>query len=289
MKEFLKIVAAAALLALSTSLKAQVLNTLVRDVDPVAAGIAGAGVAMQSNAYSLDNNPAAMSLSTSKISLAAGYTILQPSSVKMGALSFSSLFKLSEKLALGAGIKRGTYNPYPITSEEGRSTAEFTPSELSLSLGGSYLILKGLSAGVKLNYASIGLSPDSKYNVFSGDLGLTYATESLTVAANARNLGSQLMDLRAGASYSFSSLTAYAQGEYLAGAGLMGALGLQYAFKDLLFVRAGGHLGNAEKAIPSYASLGLGAKIKGITFDAAILLGAKSESGTLLFSAGYSF
>ena len=289
MKVFLKIVAAAALLALSTSLKAQVLNTLVREVDPAAAGLAGAGVAMQANAYALDNNPAEMSLSASKISLAAGYAVLQPSSVKMGALSFSSLFKLSEKLAMGAAIKRGAYSPYPITSEEGRSTAEFTPSELSLSLGGSYLILKGLSAGVKLNYASIGLSPDAKYNVFSGDLGLTYATESLTVAANARNLGSQLMDLRAGASYALSSLTAYAQGEYLAGAGLMGALGLQYAFKDLIFVRAGGHLGNAEKAIPSYASLGLGAKFKGITFDAAVLLGTKSETGTLLFSAGYSF
>lgn len=289
MKELIKIVAAAALLALSTPLEAQVFNTLIRDVDPAAAGIAGASVAQKANAYALDNNPAAMSFSADKISLAAGYAILQPSSVKMGTLSFSSLFKLSEKLALGASIKRGAYNPYPITSEEGRSTTEYTPSELSLSLGGSYLILKGLSAGVKLNYASIGLSPDAKYNVFSGDLGITYATESLTVAANARNLGSQVMDLRAGASYTLSFLTAYAQGEYLAGAGMMGALGLQYSFKDILFVRAGGHLGNAEKAIPSYASLGLGAKIKGITFDAAALLGTRSETGTLLFSAGYSF
>lgn len=287
MKKVISIIAVALLLpALSN---AQILNSLIRETNPAAAGLAGASVAMQADAYALQNNPAAMSLSADKGAFAVGYGILQPQTVKMGALSAAGMFKLSEKFALGAGFQRFGYQPYAITSEEGRSSAEFTPSEMAFSLGASYQIVKGLSAGVKLNYASLALSPDSKKGVFCGDIGLTYTTGTITAAVNARNLGSSVMDIRAGASYSIASISAYAQGEYLAGAGIMAAVGAQYSFRDMLFARAGFHYGDAQKGIPSYGSLGLGGKFKGITLDAAYLLGAKGETGTMLFSLGYSF
>lgn len=287
---YFRIAFIAAFLSISATSGAQVMNSLIRDLDPAAAGIAGASVAMKADAYSLYNNSAAMSLYDGRMAFAGGYGILQPSSVKMGAISGAALFKVGEKMALGAGFERLGYETYDITSAEGRSTAQFTPSEIAFSLGASYKIIEGLSAGAKLGYASISLSPDTKQGVFCGDIGLAYSAGQLSAGLNARNLGSKVMDVRAGASYEIASVvTAYAQGEYLSGAGVMGALGAQYAFKDMLFARAGYHLGSASKAIPSYASLGLGAKIIGITFDAAFLLGSRSETGTMLFSLGYSF
>ena len=289
MKALYKITLIAALLGLSATMEAQVYNSLIRDIDPAAAGISGASVAMETNAYSLDNNPAAMVLGSERMEAGAGYGILQPSSVKMGALSVEGFYKLGEKFALGAGYKGFSYETYSVTNANGTATKDYTPKEMALSLGAAYLITDNLSAGLKVSYASLNLGPDTKYNAFGADLGVSYTAGALTAGLDARNLGSSMTDVRAGAAYRLSSLSFYGQAEYLAKAGVMAAVGAQYSFKDMLYARCGGHYGNNEKGIPSHASLGLGVKWKGFSLDAAILLGAEAISGTSLFSLGYSF
>lgn len=289
MNKSFKIAATALLLSLSTLVSGQVVNSLVRETDPAAMGLAGASVAMQANAYALYNNPAAMSLASGRFAAAAAYGILQPSSVKMGAISAASYLKLGEKWALGVGFQRLGYDPYDITSEEGRSTSQFTPSEMELSLAASWQFVKGLSAGVKFNYASIGLSPDYSKAVICADLGLSYTRGTLTAGLNARNLGSQMMDFRAGAAYGIAGATVYVQGEYLQGAGVMAAIGAQYALKEMVFFRAGYHLGSAETAIPSYLSLGLGLHFSGVRLDVSYLTASKTLGNTLAFGLGYVF
>ena len=289
MNKSFKIAAAALLLLFSTLVRAQVANSLIRETDPAAMGIAGASVAMQADAYALYNNPAAMSLASGRFAAAAAYGILQPSSVKMGAISVASYFKLNEKLALGLGFQRFGYEPYDIASGEGRISSEFTPSEFAFSLGASWQFVEGLSAGAKFNYASVRLSPDYSKPVICADLGLSYARGAFAAGLNARNLGSKVMDLRAGASYEIVGITVYAQGEYLQQAGMMAALGVQYALKDMVFFRAGYHLGSAEKAIPSYLSLGLGFHFSGFRLDVSYFTASKTLGNTLAFGVGYSF
>ena len=98
------------------------------------------------------------------------------------------------------------------------------------------------------------------------------------------------MYIRAGGSMSLAGITASAEVDYLLSGALMASLGAEYWFlNDHLGVRAGYHYGDAAKAIPSYASLGLGAKFAGISFDFAYLLGSSAIGGSLCFGLGYSF
>ena len=69
----------------------------------------------------------------------------------------------------------------------------------------------------------------------------------------------------------------------------MAGLGLEYGIADIAFVRAGYHYGDAAKALPSYASLGLGAQFAGVSLDLAFLTASESLGNTLLFGLGYSF
>lgn len=289
MKKIYTLAALLAFCAFSGTLNAQVVNSLIRETNPADMGVAGATVALDANAFALDNNAAAMSLTQQRMAVGVSYAILQPKSVKMGAISAEGFYRISDRFALGAGFKHYGYQAYPVTSAEGRSSETFKPNELFFSLGASYRIIKGLSAGVNLKYVSMGLASNSKVNVFSADVSALFNTGNLSAGLNVRNIGSKVMDIRAGAAYSIASVKATAQAEYLLGAGFMGALGAEYSLKDIFFARAGVHLGSASKAIPTYGSVGIGVKFIGIRADFCYLITAASIGNSLAFSLGYSF
>ena len=75
---------------------------------------------------------------------------------------------------------------------------------------------------------------------------------------------------------------------YLFAGALGAAAGVEYGFKDMIFARAGFHYGSASLGLPTYASLGLGAKFAGVTLDAAYLL-VGNLSNSLMFTVGYGF
>jgi len=54
-------------------------------------------------------------------------------------------------------------------------------------------------------------------------------------------------------------------------------------------LRGGFHYGDAAKALPTYASLGLGLQYAGVRLDVAFLTASQSLGNTLLFGLGYSF
>lgn len=275
--------------AFSETLGAQVVNSIVRGGDAVSAGFSGAGVALPANAYAMENNPAAMSLYDGTMSAAAGYSLFQPSSVKMQLISLAGFYKIMPELAVGIQAGRLGYTPYKTVSADGYSSGEFTPSEIAVAAGASYQVMEGLSVGASAKIFSLSLAEGSKTSGFCLDLAAMYQLGDLTAGLNVKNLASDFMDITAGASYGIASFTASVQAEYLAGAGFMAGLGAQYSFKDMVFARAGFHYGDATKAIPSYASLGVGAKFAGITLDAAYIIGNANVSGTLQATIGYSF
>ena len=86
-----------------------------------------------------------------------------------------------------------------------------------------------------------------------------------------------------------SGLTIGAEVDYLFQGGLMAGLGVEYTIVDIVSLRGGFHYGDAAKAVPMYASLGLGVKFAGVHLDAAFLLASKTLGNTLMFGLGYSF
>ena len=69
------------------------------------------------------------------------------------------------------------------------------------------------------------------------------------------------------------------------------ALGAQYCFNDFIRVAAGYHYGDPDKmVIGSYASVGAGVKILGISLDLAYLIGLTPDSPlSNTFSVGVSY
>lgn len=289
MKKLYLIGVFAALLATTGTISAQVVNSFIRTGDAVSAGLSGASVTIDADAFALDNNPAAMSLYSNTMAAGVGFSIINPSSVKMQMISAAGFYKISSALAAGIDVKRLSYEPYATYAADGRSTGEFTPSEMAVTAGVSYLVMDGLSIGANVKFASFALAEGSSSSYFGIDASAMYVSGALRAGLDIRNIASPVMDIRGGASYDISSVTLMAQAEYLAEAGVMAAAGAQYNFKDMLFARAGFHYGNASAGIPSYGSVGLGAKFAGFSLDAAVLLGTASVSGTTVLSLGYAF
>ena len=95
--------------------------------------------------------------------------------------------------------------------------------------------------------------------------------------------------VRGGGAYSVAGLTASVEVDYLFSGALMAGLGLEYGIADIVFVRGGFHYGDAAKAIPTHASLGLGVKYAGVHLDFAFLTASKTLGNSLLLELGYSF
>lgn len=210
-------------------------------------------------------------------------------------------FKVSDKFAL---IVDGTYfndQPYDVTSAEGRISGTFTPNEMYFGIGGNFLAGDFLSVELKAKMFMSTLSPDLKGSAFGADLILRYHGNGFNVAAGACNLGTPIkygsskdsypmpMMAKVGGSYTNSGFTAAAEVDYLFSGALMAGLGLEYCIQDMVSVRAGYHYGDAAKALPSFASLGLGGQFAGVKINLAYLLANQNIGGSLLVGLGYSF
>jgi opacity protein-like surface antigen len=295
MKKLLMILAAA---AVSLSLYAQSAAFLNINPDPVAAALAGTGIARTADAYALENNVAAMSLNGPRMAVAAGYGIWQPQISKTNVLSAAGYYNIN-RLAIGLQFKNFGYPAYSVVSVDGRVRGEFTPSEMAVGLGLSYRIADGFSAGLSFRYLGSTLAENAKASAFGGDVALKYEKDAFQAGLSVCNIGTpvnyggdnyaQPGIVRAGAAYSVAGLTASTEVDYLFSGALMAGLGLEYTIADIVSLRGGFHYGDAEKAIPMYASLGLGLQFAGFHLDAAFLTASKTLGNTFMVSLGYAF
>lgn len=264
--------------------------------DAAVAGMAGAGIATASG---MENNPAAMALSPAKLDVYADYVSWQPSVTGNTLLAAGGSYRLSDRIALAASFKNFTSPEYTAVSDAGRAGAAFKPRDLALALGGAFRIMDGLAAGLDVKYISSSLAESAKAGTVAADLSVKYAKDALQAGFALTNLGGKLnyggsdyslpSAVKAGAAYTYSGVTAAFEADYIMSAGITAALGVEYAWKDMVFARAGYHYGSAPEVIPSCASLGLGAKLFGARLDIAYLLGSETLGGTLAFGLGYSF
>jgi len=279
---------------------AQTMPSLLVGSDPAAAG--RAGVQFGATAFAPQDDAAAMALSSDRLSAGASFGLWQPSAAGDKVVGASAFYKITDRLALGAFGKFFFQNEYEITNDNGvvsQVNGTFTPKENSFGLSGAFEVVKGLSVGAGFRMATSQLGPETKGNAFAADISARYVNKGLQVGAAVCNLGTKVKYgesayalpalVRVGGSYSIVGITAGAQVEYLFSGALMASFAAEYAWKDMVFARAGYHYGPADKAVPSYASLGLGARFFGVSLQAAWLFASPTLGNSLSFGLGYAF
>ena len=296
MKRILTFFAAA---AVSFSLSAQGVAFLSIDPDPAAAALAGTGVARPADAYALENNLAAAAQGGPRMDVAVGYARWQPRAAGVNLLSAAGYYRVADKLAVGLQFKQFGYPEYTVVSADGRARDAFAPVEMAVGTGLAYRLGGGFSAGLAFRFVRSSLAEDARASAFGADLSLKYEKDAFQAGLAVCHVGSPVNYgeskyplpgiVRAGAAYSVAGLTAGFEVDYLFAGALMAGLGLEYGIADIVFLRGGFHYGDAAKAIPTYASLGLGLKYAGVHLDFAFLTASKTLGNTLMLGLGYSF
>ena len=306
MKRYLNILAvAAAFLVSGYGLQAQVLPSLLMNQDAASLAMGSAGVSADAGAYALENNVAAIPFAEQNMSVQAGFGMWQPSYANLKTIGLAGMYKISDKIGVALDFKYLMMPSYSGVTGNGSDIrdSEFKPSEMGLAAGFSYAVMDCLSAGLTLRYAGSSLAPEASAKVFTTDLGLYFKKNAVSAGLSLNNLGTKVkysevayaqpMLVKVGAGYDLemgvSELSFAAQADILFAGGVMAGVGCEYAFKDMVFARAGYHYGNSANVIPSYGSAGLGLKVAGITLDLAYLYGSKTLANSMCVSLGYSF
>lgn len=271
--------------------------------DAVSLGMAGADfIGTDNTAWAAFDNVAAVSLSEDRLSAAVSYLKWNASSTAYTSAGVSA--KLGEKIGVSAAFSLGSGEPFNIYDAYGHKGKPFTPGSMQGNLGLSYRLKDYLSVGLVAKYASESLAPKLSYSVFAADLMAMAKLGALSVAGGIASLGTPVKNakgesfplpasFRLGGSYDMGigqdmQAKAFAAADVYFYGAASAALGAKLSFRDFVNVRAGYNL-SVSSPLPSYASLGLGVKFSGLSFDLAYLLGNKAMANTLCLSLGYAF
>ncbi len=305
MKRFLSIIAMASILVVE--LNAQNVSFINISPDTQSMGIGGASVAIGANAFAIYNNPAAMAMSDRTVAFAASYGMWQPQYSNNTLIGVSGFGKIGDKFGIGLSGRYFTHQPFNVTTTTGAIMGQFSPVEYAIDLGASYRVIDILSVGANVRYISSRLGESNVAAAIAADIAVMLKLDDISVALAATNLGSKInygtadyslsSMIKAGAAYNLrfaqtQRVSLSAEGDYLLKEkGLMAGFGAEYSYNELVMVRLGYHYGDSEKAIPSYASVGLGLQFAGVSVNAAYLLASSGSplKNTLSFSLGYSF
>lgn len=290
----------------AVSVSAQSFPSLLVGSDAAGFSLGSATVAGHAGAYSLENNVAGMSFMNGRMAAAASFVLWQPSYGNDKVIGASAAVKATKRLAFGAAFKYFAQPSYEITTDSGTASRDgsFRPTEFNVTVGGSFAVTSYLSVGLAARMLHSSLAMNVSTNVFGADLGIYFKMKGLSAGVSVNNLGTkakfgnnsyvQPMMAKLGVGYTRAfgkhALSATAETDILFAGAVMAGAGIEYSFRDLLFVRGGYHYGAPHKAVvPSYGSAGLGVKIFGISLDAAYLFASQVLKNSFALSVGYAF
>lgn len=273
---------------------------LISIAAPAAFAQSGSALLIPSDTRAMSMGGVALRPDAAKLDVRAFYGSWAPKTAGNTMFGGDVFFRASERLGLSLEGRVFQDKPYDISSAQGMARGQFRPSEMVLGLGASFAATDFLSIDVKARMFSSTIAENYKGNAFCGDLRVGYEQEMFSVGLSGRNLGSKLSygadsyALPALAALDASvrpvaGLTVAAEADYLFSGALMAALGVEYTIAEIVSLRGGFHYGDAAKALPTFASLGLGVQFAGVRLDAAFLLGSKALGNTMMFGFGYSF
>lgn len=292
------ILIALAMLAVPVVMTAQeasneALGFSVLDYSPVSLSMAGATLTDTSSvAYSVFGNPSMLPLSKKKMDVSVSYLQLTPSTYKTNDFSIGASGRIKNfGIALGFA-----YSACPTVDK-------FQEKDMLLGLGLAYKFADFISLGVNGKYAKQTFSAKNSYGAFVTDIYLGGKVKGFGYSLGVNALGGKLKSgkktyslptsLALGLGYDaligkVNAIAAHVDADYYFSKAFAAAIGLQYSFKDMLFVRGGYRIGG-NSVVPSYGSAGLGFKIKGFHIDAAYLFGKSALKNTFSVGLGYCF
>ena len=269
----------------------EVLQFMRTERSPRNMALAGAGAAsVQSVAYSAFRAAALIPFSGNTLDAGFAFQRWQPGSQinKTGNLQLGAAGKIgSLGLSLGAAWQTGT--PYE----------DFTPSQLLVALGAAYGIGEVVSFGLNARYAKDAIAQGYSLNGFSADVTVAARlAPGLTAVAGAAMLGPKVRDYSQPSHALLAlawhcdlaqahALELMADAEYYLSGSLAGSAGLEYGYKQMVFVRGGYRLGNG--ALPSHGAVGLGLQFSGFCLDASYIFGSETLGGGFSVGLGYKF
>lgn len=264
---------------------AQSLATLEFQSSAVSNALAGADA--HDGAFAVENNISAIALSDRTLSAKVTYSSYLPSIAPQPMISAGASYKFG-KIGLGIIGKRLNQPEYELINENGvksQVNGTFKPNEMMFGVGGAYRISESLSAGASFCYVMGAIAPEVNSNSAVFAVSASFSKDALDLGANVGNKGAALT-----ASYGImESLRAYGYGRLgFGGTGSGASVAAEYTIARIASVRCGYHFGD-NKGIPSYLSVGAGAKFAGISLDAAYFLLSDTLGGSLGISLGYEF
>lgn len=289
-----KIIASILFLGICTCVFAQAVPFLNIPSDARTAAMGGTGIALEKGAFTLDNNMATSAMTHRTAAFGANFWSWAPSTSALKLINASGYYRFG-KFAVALGGKYCMEKPFDVVSAVGKPLGTYTPSSFTLGAGFAYRIIDPLAVGVTLRYVSANYYENIKEGTVAADINATFSKGGLRAAVGVANLGGKIKGsplpamAKVGAAYHIGGFQASAEVDYLFAGAIMAGIGAEYGFKDIAFIRAGFHYGDAQKAIPTYASVGLGVQYWGVRLDATWITASSVLGNSLGFSLSYSF
>ncbi len=272
------------------------------DRSPASSAMAGATLTNTDNlAWGAFANPSLAPFSSAKTAIDFSFQSWMPSFSAGSNFTLGTGFNFG-RLGLSVG---GSYlggSSYDIISDTGVKTGTFTPNDLQFGAGLGFLITDGLSVGANFKYFSSTLTAKDSYSGFGASAFVSWHKDAFTASAGIMDIGPAVegsgkasyslpTSVAASASYVLGNETnrvlAELDAHYFLAGGFSATLGAEYAWNDTVFARAGYCL-SSSAPLPSYASVGAGAKFKGVKLNVSYLLG-ETVGGSLLLGIEIDF
>ena len=274
--------------------------------DPVAAGMGFAGAASARDvAWSAFGNSAAIPFYSGTLDAGAVFHSWAPDAASSDAFSLGAALRTSGQIGLSLGMARHSFERYDIVDDYGVEDGTFKPSAMVVNGGAGYRFSENFGGGVNLRYMRQKNYPAKTDDAFAVDVMFHYKPlPDLAVTAGIFSIGSGVKSAEGEKSVLPSSVKvagdyAYASGdhsfrgdldlEYFFAGSFSAAVGVQYGYKGLAFLRGGWHYGAKDGVLPSFASIGAGCRLYGVKVDVAYITANKDIGGSLVIGLGYTF
>lgn len=287
------------LMLFSSLMTAQNISFLNMSSDPVIKAMGGISVIGENSPFIMSDNPSMMSLTGNKVYTGLSYGMWQPMLAPVSMTGLAAYGKVNDRLAIGVDLNMFIEPSYILTDETGMSGGKYYPLEYSIKAGFSYLILEGFSVGINMGYAGSQLAPYYRNDLFIMDLSMGYRVKGFLLSmacTDIGSVGSLPSALKTGFGYEcvlkdVHSLKAAVQADWfftLRDAVGVGT-GIEYAYKNFLFARAGYHWGDETKIIPPYVSMGIGFKYINFGIDVSYIAATKNSPIRNSFDISFSW
>lgn len=265
------------------------------DRNPATAAMGGA------QAVSALYNPSAIPFSGSDAVFS--YQMWAPKTFNSGNMNLLAAFKIGDKLGFSVSGAYQMGQEYTLVNESGISGKTFRPSDMLGGIGVGFAFTETLSAGVSARFASTTVASGTSYSGIGADVFVLYHAGALSATAGVSSLGMKVKSgndsyalptaAKAGVGYdmdlSENTLKLAADLSYFLLGGVEAAAGGEFGYKDMLFLRAGAHIGTGKSPLPTYVSLGAGFKYSGFHVDLCWLTANQILGNTLQLGLGYRF